>query len=34
MSKGNKWKRRHAEEDERPSGRWRDETEGAEGRER
>lgn len=28
MSRENKWERRHTEEDERPSGRWRDEAEG------
>lgn len=31
MSRENKWERRHTEEDERPSGRWRDEAEGKEG---
>lgn len=28
MSRENKWERRHTEEDERPSGRWRDEVGG------
>lgn len=31
MSRENKWERRHTEEDERPSGRWKDEAEGKEG---
>lgn len=34
MSKGNKWKWWHMEEDERPSGRWRDEVEGEGGSEK
>jgi len=31
MSGDNEWERRHEQEDERPSGRWRDEVEVMEG---
>lgn len=34
MSRQNKWERRHAVEDERLSGRWRDEMEGTRRRRR